>query len=185
MANFNRLPGNQVAIPTLYPQNVPIPTTNATTTIYRNANNGLLYTVSSAGIHSILGGDVWLDAGSFTYDQWQPNATNAGTLLTGITIPAGMILTSIAMKIVDWFQVGFPTILVTTTGANSGLGNPVAMGSAGDVGLTSVQFAGTDFKYISEDPKPLEIRLTTGGGKVIDEMTTGEFQLWYKLSTLA
>jgi len=180
--------GINPSFPRLTPAEAPVPKPGSVTIFSRKDDAaGALWYKDSAGVCRAIGssGDVWLDAGSFTYDQWQPNATNAGTLLTGITIPAGMILTSIAMKIVDWFQVGFPTILVTTTGANSGLGNPVAMGSAGDVGLTSVQFAGTDFKYISEDPKPLEIRLTTGGGKVIDEMTTGEFQLWYKLSTLA
>jgi len=77
MAKYNGLAGTHGRIPAHYPQDAPIPPTGSVT-LYRNLNDQQLYTVTPAGIHTVIG------AGGYVL----PAAT--ALLLGGVKVGAGL-----------------------------------------------------------------------------------------------
>jgi hypothetical protein len=136
------------------------------------------FAISSAGI--------WINAGTFDYTDWQPNATNQGTIDVA-TILQGFVITGIAVDI----TVGFTGTGIdqTSLGFFSSVNESEGIGSIGTVNSVIAKNLSVDSFFSQSSNYTLKARITVLGEEpstpVINDLTAGEFELWYKIEQLS
>lgn len=155
---------------------------------FRIVDNFYLYQVIIAG-----GGfnSLWINAGTFQFTDWQPNAGVSGTIIIA-TIPSGYIVRAVSIKINTTFSDGNNSVIsfrasvdaLLSTGIFSELANNGdnnidgqtwwGIGSGGVDGYFLMNISGAYPLYMN-----LEINLFT-----INDLSEGEIEVFYKIEKL-